>query len=629
MPLKFTPPNLEGAMRLSGGGKPPPSTGGFRNPLPPPPPGGGLGKLLKLGKFVGIGVGAVADILLNPDPVSDGTIPAWISDVGEQQTISEMCCPFEGGQDPDGLYHIAVKLWAYSRYDTEPSLREYNLISNVAGPIGGFDVQLSGDLQILDIHILNPDGSQNTFTQLNLGNGSRVVPDTWEWIITRQDGQPDTGGDPPPVPRTITTEKTWSAARAQLDTLSTEQWQFTDGFTKLPNFHLPKGGIGFAPLGQTAEKALGKSRTIINFNPQPQSTPNTIFLSSPRLAPDAIPKGNNSNQGLSPPPVGINAPPPATKTLDNNPPPKTSRKTIKYPEPRQTKIDKCAGHCGGGGGTQLSPGSPAANNLTSIVNDLLLQNPLLKKIDATTTDSNGFLKKAWKTTRLSKVLEYLTLAVTLHNAAMLSRNLGASLGDAISAIANNTISLIKNEENQSIDINETLGNTIEGFLKNLLGVDNYDNLTETFSKYNRIVNAASNTIYSILSIQAGLAQGLETIGNYTGRIGNALKKSGAVLENSYSWMSKKVSVKTGRLGQIQAILDTGEGVENFASEIQNATSEFREAQENVNQIGQNMQQIKDEFTEAETEKLEAETRTKTNSQAAQPQLTDFVRDPIK
>ena len=621
MPLAL----VKGLEQLMKGGKglpPPPGTGGFRNPLPPPPPGGGLSKLVKLGKFLGIGVGAVADVLLNPDPVSDGTIPPWITDVGEQQTISEMCCPFEGGQDPDGLYHIAVKLWAYSRYDTEPSKREYNLISNVAGPIGGFDVQLSGDLQILDIYILNPDSSQKTFTQLNLGNGSRVVPDTWEWIITRQDGQPDTGGDPPPAPRTITTEKTWSAARAQLGTLSAEQWQFADGFTKLPDFYLPKGGIGFAPLGQTT--------TIINFNPQPQSTSDTVTAPPPPAStPDAIPKGNNTKQGISPPPVGIGAPPPATKTVDDNPKPKTGTKTTKEPEPKQTKIDKCAGHCGGGGGTQLSPGSPAANNLTSIVNDLLLQNPLLKKIDATTTDSNGFLKKAWKTTRLSKILEYLTLAVTLHNAAMLSRNLGASLGDAISAIANNTISLIKNEENQSIDINETLGNTIEGFLKNLLGVDNYDNLTETFSKYNRIVNAASNTIYSILSIQAGLAQGLETIGNYTGRIGNALKKSGAVLENSYSWMSEKVSVKTGRLGQIQAILDTGEGVENFASEIQNATSEFREAQENVNQIGQNMQQIKDEFTEAETEKLEAETRTKTNSQAAQPQLTDFVRDPIK
>ncbi len=95
MPLAL----VKGLEQLMKGGKglpPPPGTGGFRNPLPPPPPGGGLGKLLKLGKFLGIGIGAVADILLNPEPVSDGTIPPWITDVGEQQTISEMCCPFEG-----------------------------------------------------------------------------------------------------------------------------------------------------------------------------------------------------------------------------------------------------------------------------------------------------------------------------------------------------------------------------------------------------------------------------------------------------------------------------------------------------------------------------------------------------
>ena len=47
---------------------------------------------------------------------------------------------------------------------------------------------------------------------------------------------------------------------------------------------------------------------------------------------------------------------------------------------------------------------------------------------------------------------------------------------------------------------------------------------------------------------------IETIGNYTGKIGNALKKSGQVLESSYGWMSEKTSVKTGRLGQIQRVI---------------------------------------------------------------------------
>ena len=241
----------------------------------------------------------------------------------------------------------------------------------------------------------------------------------------------------------------------------------------------------------------------------------------------------------------------------------------------------------------------------------------------------NFAQTAWKATRIGKVLEYLSLAATIHNAAMLSRNLGGSLGDTISAIANNTISLIKNEEFQGININETLGNSIEGFLKNLIGAENYTGVSETLSKYNRIINSASNVIYSITSIQAGLAQGLETIGNYTGRIGNALKKSGQVLESSYGWMSEKTSVKTGRLGQIQRVIDTGEGIENVLSDVENATQEFRESQESVNNIGQQYNKVKTEFTKQETEKAALETTVKTNSQGAQPELTDFVKDPIE
>jgi hypothetical protein len=251
------------------------------------------------------------------------------------------------------------------------------------------------------------------------------------------------------------------------------------------------------------------------------------------------------------------------------------------------------------------------------------------------TVSNGlnalttFSKTAWKATRMDKVLNALNTLLLLHNAAMLSRNLAASLGDAISAIANNTLSFIKNEEDTSININETLGNTIEGFLTSLLGAENYQNISETFAKYNRIVNAAANIIWSIQSAMAGIAEGLEIMGEYTGKIGNALKKSGAVLENSYQWMSETFSVKTGRLGKLQQVLDGAEAVENVASEIQNATEEFREAQENVNQIGEQFNKVKDEVVTKEGEKTQVETTNKNNSQASQPTQADYVPDPVE
>jgi len=134
-------------------------------------------------------------------------------------------------------------------------------------------------------------------------------------------------------------------------------------------------------------------------------------------------------------------------------------------------------------------------------------------------------------------------------------------------------------------------------------------------------------IYSINSVQAGLAQGLQTIGNYTGRIGNSLIRSGAVLENSYNWMNENLSVKTGKLGQIQAVLDGAQDVENVASEIAGATSEFREAQEQVNGIGAQFKKIDDELQVKEEEDLTLEAIKKANSQGAQPTQSDLTPDP--
>lgn len=319
---------------------------------------------------------------------------------------------------------------------------------------------------------------------------------------------------------------------------------------------------------------------------------------------------------------------------DNNPPPLPPVFPPIIPPPvNQTPPDKCKGTCAGKNGAKLDQlnawlgGTGVVQNqgLLGIVRDTnnVINDPVfgLKRVQE-------FAQTAWKVTRADKILNYLSMAATLHNAAMLSRNLGASLGDTISSIANNTISAIKNEESSPIDINATLGSSLENFIKGVIGAENYAEGGETFNKYSRAVNAASNMIYSVTAINAGLAQGLETIGNYTGQIGNALKKSGAVLENSYQYMSEKVSVKTGRLGQIQSLIDGGEKVEDLLSQIDNTTQEFREIQEETGNIGREFGIVKDTFEKEEKDKKKVEDIAKARSQAAQPELTDLTRDPL-
>ncbi len=242
--------------------------------------------------------------------------------------------------------------------------------------------------------------------------------------------------------------------------------------------------------------------------------------------------------------------------------------------------------------------------------------------------AHNFASQAWQSLRINKILDYLNTALILHNAALLSTNLAGSLGDIVSMIANNTINLIKNEDGSDIDINQTLGNTIEGFLTSILGAENYQNASATFHRTSRIVNSAANILNTIQFSLAGMAQGLQTVGQYTGKIGNALKSAGAVLESSYQWMSETMTVKTGRLGQVQAVIDGLEQVENIASDLENVTSEFREVQNNVTQIGAEFNKIKTEVSDKETEKATQKTTSKINSQGSQPNAADYTPDPL-
>ncbi len=252
---------------------------------------------------------------------------------------------------------------------------------------------------------------------------------------------------------------------------------------------------------------------------------------------------------------------------------------------------------------------------------------IVQTVNNTLNQTKGFIEKAWSFTRLGKVLDLVQTYLLLHNAAMLSRNLGSSIGNGLSAVINNTINLVKKEDGSNIDINQALGNNLESFLSNLLGAETYQDLNENFKRSSRILNAAANIINTIQLALAGLAEGLELLGNYTGKIGNALKRAGAVFENSYQWMSENFRVRTGRLGRIQGIIDNLQQTEEVVSDLENVTSEFLEVTENVSQMRKEVNTIRNEVTKQEEESTEKATESKSASQGAQPESPDYTPDP--
>ena len=84
---------------------------------------------------------------------------------------------------------------------------------------------------------------------------------------------------------------------------------------------------------------------------------------------------------------------------------------------------------------------------------------------------------------------------------------------------------------------------------------------------------------SFQNISSIILSGLELVGSYTGKIGNALKKGGEVLENAYGWMNPqpKFNRITETLQNLQQGASTIQQVTQVPVDIANAVTELTNA----------------------------------------------------
>ncbi|MBD2344169.1 hypothetical protein [Anabaena subtropica] len=190
---------------------------------------------------------------------------------------------------------------------------------------------------------------------------------------------------------------------------------------------------------------------------------------------------------------------------------------------------------------------------------------------------SGNLGRISKWLQLDKLLNILTFAATVHNSFQLSNDIGLTLGSALG----NVLQLIgiKDENGSAIDVSQLINSTVENLVKGIVGAENYQQMSEAFAKANRIYQATTNVLNSFLNLSQTILQANELIAAYTGRIGNALKKGGIILENAYGWMNPqpKFNRVTKFLEGLQNGASTIQMVTQVPLDILNATTEFTTA----------------------------------------------------
>lgn len=186
------------------------------------------------------------------------------------------------------------------------------------------------------------------------------------------------------------------------------------------------------------------------------------------------------------------------------------------------------------------------------------------------------MNQVFKWMHLDRVLNVLIWVQTLHNAYLLSNNLGQTL---LSAISNTLAAIgIKDAEGQPLNISEILGGQIDAIAKGVLGVTAWEETKAEWKRANRIYQAAANIVWAFQSIGQSILNAIEVVGSWIASVGNALRKFGVVGERAYGWMNPTPNFDNKFFTGLEA-------AENVVSQIDMVASEVLSVQQTVDEIG--------------------------------------------
>ncbi|MBD2519955.1 hypothetical protein H6G93_34440 [Nostoc sp. FACHB-973] len=239
-------------------------------------------------------------------------------------------------------------------------------------------------------------------------------------------------------------------------------------------------------------------------------------------------------------------------------------------------------------GSRLDAINAALNGGNLAANTQLLagQATILERLGAQVPGGiSGKLERLAKWLHLDRALNILIWWQTLHNAYMLSANLGQTLTSAISNVL--AAIGIEDAEGSPLDIGAILGGQFDSLAKTVIGETEWGGIKAEFKKWNRIYQAAANLMNSIQSIGYSILSALEVVGSWVALIGNALRRWGEVSERAYRWMNPTPNFQN-------KFFTTLEKAEDVVSQIDSVASEVLSVQETVTQIGEQ----KEQFTKA-------------------------------
>ncbi|MFB2921189.1 hypothetical protein ACE1CB_22355 [Aerosakkonema sp. BLCC-F2] len=190
---------------------------------------------------------------------------------------------------------------------------------------------------------------------------------------------------------------------------------------------------------------------------------------------------------------------------------------------------------------------------------------------------------------VGKIMDAVTLIVTLHNAAMLSRNIGVTLmqvtDNGINAVLN--AFGIKGIDDEGVNTAKSVKDLLDSWGKQIFGVTAWTQIKAKWAAYNTIVSSANTLFWSVRDFANTTNEIASIAAENSGKVGNSLRKSG-VLEDRGPLLPEKVNRETAIQKKLQDI-------QNLSSVFLDITENILESQEALKEIQDNNKKFKEDL----------------------------------
>ncbi len=169
--------------------------------------------------------------------------------------------------------------------------------------------------------------------------------------------------------------------------------------------------------------------------------------------------------------------------------------------------------------------------------------------------------------KVESVKSTITLALTLHNALMLSQSLGDTLGVILDNVLNVFGNTFRDSNGNQIGASQYLGATVQQWIINVIGVENYVQLTETLAQANRIYQTGMNILSTVQGVFDAANAAAQATGIKLSLLMNGLRDDGVVSPRAYGHQDE--SPLGNRASALQRFTQLTTTVSDLDSKAQN------------------------------------------------------------